>query len=105
MAKYARENGMLKISAELENRDEIILKPETDLQELEGVINNYIASNKNSKAKDWIDDNTALNTAKLKAIRHRHFHFSSKPGMGYSPRFIFDHIANKYRRRRFVYDA
>ena len=57
IAKYARNKGLLKIDTKLEDRANIILRPEKDLQELEGVINNYIASNKNSKAKDWIDDN------------------------------------------------
>ncbi len=106
MAEYARKPEVkLMISAKLERRANTILAPEKDLRELEGIIRNYIASNKNSKAKDWIDDKAPLNNEALKAIRNRYFHFSSKPGMGYNPRFVYDFVANKYRRRRFVYDA
>jgi len=107
MAQHAREPDVkLKIDEKLEDRAQIILKPEKDLQELEGVIQNYIATSHHSKPGDWIEDNARLNNEKLKAIRHRHFHFSaSKMSMGYAPRFEWDAGAWKFRRRRYYYDA
>lgn len=107
MAEYARKPDVnLTISSELEDRAEIILAPEKDLQKLEGVIRKYIASNKNSKPGDWIDDKAPLNDFLKKLdIRHRHFHFSSKPGAGYAPRIVFDKKAKKKRRARYEYDA
>jgi hypothetical protein len=106
MAEYARKPEVsLKINAKLEDRANTILAPEPDLQELEGIIKNYIASTDNSKADDWIGDQEPLNTAQLKAIRNRHFHFSSKLGIGYNPRLVWDKATGQYRRTRYVYDA
>ena len=106
MAKYARDKEVkLKINVKLEDRANTILEPEEDLKNLEGIINGYIASNKNSKPGDWINDDAPLNTAQLKKIRNKHFHFSSKPGAGYAPRIVKDKATKKYRRIRYVYDA
>ena len=106
MAKYARDPSVkLKLNSKLERRANRILEPEADLIELESIIEKYIASSKNSTAEDWIGDNAKLNNSKLKKIRNRHFHFSSKPGIGYSPNFEWDEAAWKFRRIRFVYDA
>ena len=42
----------------------------------------------------------------IKDIRHKHFHFSaSKWSAGYKPRFEWDDAANRYRRKRYYYDA
>ena len=107
MAKYARKPEVkLKINSELEKRADIILESEEDLKKLEGIINDYIASNKNSNPEDWIGDSAALNNEELKKIRHRHFHFSaSKWSAGYKPRFEWDRAAWKFRRKRYYYDA
>ncbi len=116
MARYARDEK-LKISAELEKRADIILKPEKDLKELEGIIDKYIAANKNtSKPDDWkpedwdpkvkIGKKAAIDREILKEIRHRHFHFSaSKWSAGYKPNFEWDNIEKKYKRKRYYYDA
>lgn len=107
MAEYARKPDVsLKISGKLERRANRILASETDLQTLEGKIQNYIANTKDSKAEDWIGDKAPLNAVlKNLDIRHKHFHFSSKPGMGYAPRIVWDKTEKKYRRIRFEYDA
>ena len=107
MAEYARKPDVkLKISAELEDRTNKILESEPDLQKLEGIIRDYMASHKtNSRPGHWIDDNAPLNNAALKQIRNKHFHFSSKPGIGYSPRFEWDDAARKFRRKRYYYNA
>jgi hypothetical protein len=101
MAEYARKPEIkLKIDSKLEDRVNKILEPEADLQKLESVIKNYVASAGNSMPDDWIGDTAALNTNELKAIRHKHFHFfASKLGAGYKPRIV------KSRRVRYIYDA
>lgn len=110
MAKYAREPAVkLKISTELEDRANIILGKETDLEDLEKTIDSYIATKnatKDSKPGDWIDDQGEQNTPMLKAIRHKHFHFSaSKLELGYAPRFARDKKTSKRRRTRYEYNA
>lgn len=106
MAEYVRKPEVkLQINPELEKRANRILNDEPDLQELEKEIKSYIASTKNSQAEDWIGERSARNVKALKDIRHKHFHFSAKPGAGYSPRFEWDKQAKDYRRRRFIYDA
>ncbi len=101
MAEYARKPDVnLKIDDKLEDRANIILEPEADLQKLEGIIKNYMVSVGDSKPDDWIGKNASLNTPELKAIRHKHFHFSaSKLGAGYKPRL------KNNRRVRYIYDA
>ena len=106
MAEYARKSDVrLKISTELEKRAQIILEPEKELQQLEEKIRSYMSSTKHSKAEDWIAEKEPRNSPELKKIRHKHFHFSAKPGAGYSPRFVWDEAAWKYRRERYIYDA
>ncbi len=107
MAEYSRKPEVkLQINEKLEDRAEIILNPEPDLQKLEGIIRNYIANTANSKAEDWIGENASLNNAEMKNIRHKHFHFSaSKPKAGYKPRIVWDKTSRQYRRRRYIYDA
>ncbi len=107
MAEYARcPEVKLVINTELEDRTQIILEPEPDLQELEYIIREYMASTQNSKPGDWIDDHSPLNSPFLKGIRNRHFNFSaSKMSVGYGPRIEWDSAARKYRRRRYYYDA
>lgn len=118
MARYARAPDVnLKISSELEKRANIILEPEEDLVKLEVVINDYIAANKNnSKPEDWkLEDwdpndkfgkKSVIDRDTLKAIRHKHFHFSaSKWGPGYKPNFEWDAKEKKYKRKRYYYDA
>lgn len=108
MAEYVRKEG-LKIRSELETRADKILSKEPDLYGTEGCleekIKQYIASTKNSRAEDWMGERSPRNVKALKDIRHKHFHFSAKPGVGYSPRFEWDKQVKDHRRRRFVYDA
>ena len=104
MAKAASDTGVkLSIDPELEKRANIILSKEDDLVKFEEKINAYIKCNKKSKAKDWTSEDAMVKYPELKAIRNRHFHFSSKPGMGYSPNFSYDYAAGKYRRTRYEY--
>lgn len=106
MAEYARKPEVkLTISPKLEKRANIVLSREPDLLALEERIKNYIAGARDSKAEDWIGEGAALNDAKLKLIRNKHFHFSARPGLGYSPRFQWNKQLRQYRRTRFVYDA
>jgi len=112
MAKYARGKDVkLNVDGKLDDRADLILGKEPDLVRFEKEIEKYMDGNKNSKAKDWTCDEEQIRDPKLKdirkdlkAIRNRHFHFSSKPGMGYSPNFYFDHAAGKYRRTRYEYN-
>ncbi len=96
MADYAT-NGFVKllISPKLYRRANKVLSKHPDLLKLESRINYYvtISGRKNSKAEDWLNDPT------IKPYRNRHFHFSSKVGIGYSARF------SKGKRKRYVYDA
>lgn len=94
MAEFARKNGV-KIDGELEKVANKVLSTETDLTDLEGKIRNYISSTKESKPEDWLND------LSLKDIRHTHFHFSSKVGTGYNPRFGKDNVT----RTRYIVDA
>lgn len=110
MAKYAREPDVkLKINAKLEDRANTILSKETDLLDLEKTLDTYIATKKKTKDStpgDWIDDTGVQNTPTLKAIRHKHFHFSAcKLELGYAPRFAKDTKTQKRRRLRYEYDA
>ncbi len=106
MAEYARKPDVnLKINSKLEDRADIILELEADLQKLEGIIKDYIANTSESKANDWIGEQAPLNTKELRDIRNKHFHFSSKPGMGYKPRMVRDRETREKRRIRYVYDA
>ena len=106
MAEYARKPEVkLKVSEKLEDRAQIILKHEDDLKDLEEKIRSYMSSTKHSKAEDWIAENEPRNNSQLKRIRHKHFHFSAKPGVGYSPRFVWDETAWKFRRERYIYEA
>ncbi len=67
-----------------------ILRDEADLLALEQKILAYIdpargtatAPTQRSKPEDWLQDET------IKPIRHRHFNFFSKVGLGYGPRII-----------------
>jgi len=106
MAKYAREQK-IQISDDLETVADAILEPYPVLAELEGKIDEYIKSHKNtSKPGDWIDDDGEQNSNKLKEIRHGYFHFSaSKWSAGYKPNFEWDEKAWKFRRRRYYYNA
>ncbi len=102
MAEFARQPEVnLKIDPKLEKRANIILGTDIYglLAPLEAKIKNYIASNKNSKPADWLNDAT------LKEVRHKHLHFSAKTGIGYSPRFAWDNKAKQHRRTRYEYDA
>ncbi len=108
MAGRARKPDVkLKISPELEKRANRILKDESDLKKLETTIKNYMASTGpgNSKPGDWIDDGAKLNTPELKAIRNKHFHFSSMVSIGLHPRFEYDDKVKRERRRRYYYEA
>ena len=106
MADYATKPEVnLKISSKLKRRANIILKPESDLLELEQKILTYMASTSNSKAEDWIDDNAKLNNQFLKDIRNKHFHFSAKPGLGYAPRIVKNKKYGEKRRTRHIYEA
>ena len=109
MAKRARKPDVnLKISAELEDMADKILKADADkanLEKLEEIINNYVDTNKNSNPEDWLGDNPPLEKEKLKAIRHKHFHFSaSKLSAGYEPRFEKDKASGEFVRRRYYYE-
>ncbi len=102
MAEFARQPEInLKINEKLEDRANRILNTDIYglLAPLEAKIRNYIASNKNSKPEDWLNDAT------LKEVRHKHLHFSAKTGIGYSPRFAWDNKAKQHRRTRYEYDA
>lgn len=118
MAKAARDTKVkMIIDGKLEDRTKIILEKEPDLLELEDKIIKYMAANKNnSKPEDWkpedwapgdvVGKKTAINRDTLKAIRHKHFHFSaSKMSKGYNPRFEYDKAKKKYVRKRFYYDG
>jgi len=117
MAKYARKPEVkLSIDAKLEDRAKIILGTDTKLKKLEAMIIEYIRNNKNSKASDWHGTNgkppkgigkwpPGTNKDFLKIMRHEHFHFSSKPGLGYSPNIEWNEVEKKYIRIRFEYDA
>lgn len=107
MAKYARGSDVkLVISDKLERRAAIILQNEPELHRLESTIENYIATNKNSRPEDWISDYAPRNDAFLKSIRNRHFNFSaSQLSAGYGPRFEWDPQARKNRRKRDYQDA
>lgn len=94
MAEFARKEGV-KIDTELEAVANKILSIETDLTELEKKVKSYVSSTKESKPEDWLSDPA------LKTIRHTHFHFSSKVGTGYNPRFGKD----KVTRTRYIVDA
>ena len=108
MAEYARKPDVkLNIDTKLEDRANLILSKgsiKDDLIDFEKKIKQYIAGNKSSKAKDWTGDDALIKYPELKNIRNRHFHFSSKPGMGYSPNFTFDIAAGKTRRTRYEYN-
>ena len=113
MAKYAREPDVkLKINSKLEIRADRILRDEQDLRGLEAIIDKYMAANKNnSKPEDWkpedqVGKKAVIDRDVLKAIRHRHFHFSaSKWSAGYKPNFEWDEAAWKFKRIREYYDA
>jgi hypothetical protein len=108
MAKYARDTEVkLKVSYKLDRRANRILQDEDDLKELEAVIESYMNAKKNnSKPEDWLGENPPIEIEKLKAIRHRHFHFSaSKWSTGYKPRFEWDNTRKRYKRARYYYDA
>ena len=108
MAKYTRNPEVnLSISKKLERNAIKTLSTDSKLNTLESEINKYIASNKNSKASDWHGDELPGNISKdfLKEIRNNHLHFSSKPGLGYSPNIEWDEKQKKYIRLRLEYDA
>ena len=105
MAKFTRE-AKLEIDSKLDERANIILKKEPDLEELENDIQKYLNSAINSGAEDWIGENAELNNDKLKAIRHKHFNFSAKVGIGYYPRMVWDDssgtdVQKKKMRKRY----
>jgi hypothetical protein len=96
MADYAKSADVkLKISPKLEIRADTILNKEPDLLQLETKILGYIASTKNSKAEDWLNDQSPF----LKAIRYQHLNFSAEMGIGYFPRI------RKGKRTRYIYNA
>jgi len=117
MAKYARKPEVkLTISNKLERRAKKILATDPKLKKLENLITEYVRNNKNSKASDWHRRNgkppkgvgkwpSGTDKNFLKKIRHEHFHFSSKPGLGYSPNIEWNEDEKKYIRVRFEYDA
>jgi hypothetical protein len=118
MADYARKPDVkLKIDLKLEERANRILRDEQDLRDLEAIIIKYMAANKNnSKPEDWkpedwkpevqVGKKAVIDRDVLKAIRHRHFHFSaSKWSAGYKPHFELDEATQKYKRIREYYDA
>ena len=108
MAQYASKQEIkLSISKKLERNANKILSTDSNLNTLETEIDNYISSNKNSKASDWHGDKLPENITKafLKEIRNKHFHFSSKPGLGYSPNIEWNEKQKKYIRLRNEYDA
>ncbi|MFK5948894.1 MAG: hypothetical protein QM500_09030 [Methylococcales bacterium] len=123
MAKFSRGEGVkLEIDSKLEDRADIILSTDSDLGELEKIIEQYISSNKNnSKPEDWKPEDWApidwklkdkegkkakIKIDLLKKIRHNHFHFSaSKLSAGYKPNFEWDDNNNKYVRKRYYYNG
>ena len=94
MAKFARESSV-KIDGKLEEIANKILDTENDLKELEKKIKNYVETTTESTADHW------LSNPEMGPIRNRHFHFSSKVGAGYNPRFGKDKIT----RTRYIVDA
>ncbi|MES2675396.1 MAG: DUF2235 domain-containing protein [Pseudomonadota bacterium] len=97
MAEFAKDPEInINFNEKLEDKANIILKAEPDLQILESKILSYVGAkkgSKDSKPADWLND------ASLFDIRHKHLHFSAKVGVGYSPRF------SKGVRTRYEYDA
>jgi Uncharacterized alpha/beta hydrolase domain (DUF2235) len=84
MARLAQQHGV-KIKSDLEKTATLILSKEADnaLDELEVKINNHVNSKTTTSSPAyWLTD-PAMNP-----IRKKHFNFSSKTGMGYSPRFV-----------------
>ncbi len=109
MAKAAREEK-LQIDTELELRANKILESDTDLQKLEGIIEEYIGTHKDkntSTPEHWLTPEKKDVDELLKTkIRNRHFHFSaSKMSLGYGPRFEYDKTAKKKVRKRFYYEG
>jgi len=108
MARYARKPDVkLTIDDKLEDRADVILKPETELKDFAEKLDDYIDSHKNtSKPEDWVGENAFKEYPELKEIRHKHFHFSaSKMSAGYKPNFEWDDAKNKFIRKRYYYNA
>ena len=106
MVKHARDWG-LQIKNKLDERADITLATEPDLQELEKDINAYIAKKgkTGSEPDDWLNVDTAkTHHSNIKKIRNEHMHMSSRTDafikdFGYTPR-----IKNNLRRR-FYYEG
>ncbi len=106
MVEHAREQG-LDIKNKLDQRANITLATEPDLQALESDIRSYIAKKgkTGSRPDDWLDINTALSHHRgIRKIRNEHLHMSSRTDalikdFGFTPR-----IRNN-RRRRFYYEG
>jgi len=93
MAEFARgEHANLTINSKLEDRANKIIE-KAELTDFETRIKGYVAGTSNSKPEDWLDD------LSLKEIRHKHFNFSARVGIGYAPRI------KDGKRTRFIYDA
>jgi hypothetical protein len=106
MVKHARDWG-LQIKSKLDERADITLATEPDLQELKKDIDAYMAKKgkTGSKPDDWLNVNTAkAHHSNIKKIRNEHMHMSSRTDalikdFGYTPR-----IKNNLRRR-FYYEG
>ena len=97
MAEYVKNEPKLVIKPKMEERANTVIDI-CELTDLESVIKKYIGGKPTkSHPNDWLEDGE-LNT-ELKKYRHKHFNFSSRRGIGFSPRFV-DGL-----RKRFIYDA
>lgn len=111
MAKLATENG-IKFEPKLNQRANLLLSKEPDLQSLESSINSYVAKmgDNKSRPEDWIDNAHIHHNSSqypITGIRHDHLHMSAQTTkvtntkFGFSPRFS----GLRLRRKRFYYDG
>ena len=93
MADFARgKDGKLTISPKLERRANLVIE-QSNLNQLENLIKQYVAHTTNSKPDDW------LHNKSIKEYRNEHFHFSATSSVANGPRI------KKGKRKRFIYDA
>ena len=106
VAKYARKFS-IQVVGKLEQRADVTLAIDPELQALESDIEKYIGSkgNTGSKPEDWLDISSAKAIHQnIQVIRNEHLHMSCRfdspiKDFGYTPRI------KSNRRRRFYYEG